>query len=113
MLPSYEELFNLQRVNMSLSMFFQLDCEAFCRLAKVSPHNVMLYDMTRGQFERLLCSVQNKKKRKKVKETNKRERTIKIQLREIQTKTCFMNISHNTLPLISTAYSLTLLLIIQ
>ena len=72
---------------MSLSMFFQLDLEAVCSLAKVSPHNVMFYDMTRRHCNRLLRSVQKKnkqtKKEKKGKETNKRERTIKIQLRKI------------------------------
>ena len=77
---------------MSRSMFFQLDHEAFFTLAKVGPHNVMFYDMIRGQYDRLLCSVKKKKskekckrekKRKKGKETNKTERIIKIQLRKI------------------------------
>ena len=67
---------------MSRSMLFQLDCKAVCSLAKVSPYNVMFYDMTRGQCDRLLRSVQ-KKREKKGKETDKRERTIIIQLRKI------------------------------
>ena len=78
MLPSYEELFNLQRVNMSLSMFFQLDCVAFCSLAKVGPHNVMFYDMTRGLFDRLLCSVQNKKNEKRSKKQTKEKEQLKF-----------------------------------
>ena len=75
-------------------MCFQLDHEAFFTLAKVGPHNLMFYDMIRGQYDRLLCSVQKKKKkrqekckrekkRKKGKETNKTESIIKIQLRKI------------------------------
>ena len=64
---------------MSRSMCFQLDHEAFFTLAKVGPHNVMFYDMIRGQSDRLLCSVQKKKckrkkERKKGKETKRKER---------------------------------------
>ena len=66
-LPSYKELVSLQRVNMSRSMFFQLDHETFFTLAKVGPHNVMFYHMIRGQYDRLLRSVQKKKKKKKKK----------------------------------------------
>ena len=70
---------------MSRSLSFQLDRAAFCSLAKVGPRNVMFFDMIRGQYDRLLCSVQKTKTKneKKGKETNKRERTIKIQLRKI------------------------------
>ena len=46
---------------MSLSMFLQLDLEAVCSLAKVSPHNVMFHDMTRRHCNRPLRSVQQKK----------------------------------------------------
>ena len=82
-------------------MFFQLDSEAFCTLAKVSPHNVMFYDMIRGQCTRLLWSVLKKKEKKNgQRNKKKRERTIKIQLRKIQTKTCVTNASDITLPLI-------------
>ena len=70
-LPSYKDLLNLQRVNMSRSMFFQLDSKAFCTLAKVSPHNVMFYDMIRGQCDRLLCSVEKQKQKKKTKKQKK------------------------------------------
>ena len=49
---------------MSRSLFFQLDHETFCSLAKVGPHNVMFNDMIRGQCDELLCSVQKKKKEK-------------------------------------------------
>ena len=54
-------------------MCFQLDHEAFFTLAKVGPHNVMFYDMIRGQSDRLLCSVQKKsvKERKKEKRAKK------------------------------------------
>ena len=48
-------------------MFFQLDHEAFFTLAKIGPHNVMFYDMIRGQCDRLLCSVQKKEKKRKKK----------------------------------------------
>ena len=80
MLPSYKELVNLQRVNMSRSMCFQLDHEAFFTLAKVGPHNLMFYDMIRGQYDRLVCSVQKKKERKdkkNVKERKKEKRAKK------------------------------------
>ena len=48
---------------MSRSVFFQLDRETFCTLAEVGPHNVMFYDMIRGQYDRLLCSVQKQKQK--------------------------------------------------
>ena len=61
---------------MSRSMFLQLDLEAVCSLAKVSPHNVMFHDMIRGQCNRPLWSVlkKKKKKRKTGKETKKNQK---------------------------------------
>ena len=61
---------------MSRSLSFQLDREAFCSLAKVGPRNVVFYDMIRGQYDRLLCSVQKtktKNEKKGKKQTKERE----------------------------------------
>ena len=46
----------LQRVNMSLGNFFQLDLHAVF-VIKVGPHNAMFYDVVRRQCDWLLCSV--------------------------------------------------------
>ena len=87
-------------------MFFQLDHEAFFTLAKVGPDNVMFYDMIRGQYDRLLCSVQKKKKKKKNVKKKKEQRAKKQikqkeQLKFNHKNIGFINISNNTLPLIS------------
>ena len=58
-------------------MCFQLDHEALFTLAKVGPHNLMFYDMIRGQCDRLLCSVQKKKNKEKEKEKCKRKKEKK------------------------------------
>ena len=59
---------------MSRSMFFQLDCEAFCTFAKVSSHNLMFYDMIWGQCNRFLRSMPKKEERKKKKRKQTKEK---------------------------------------
>ena len=67
-------------------MCFQLDHEAFFTLAKVGPHNLMFYDMIWRQYDRLLCSVQDKKEKKNVKERKKEKRAKKQTKRKEQLK---------------------------
>ena len=71
---------------MSRSSFFQLDREAFCSLAKVSPHNVMFYDMIRGQCDRLLCSVEKQKQKKKTKKQKKEKEQLKFNYEKYKQK---------------------------
>ena len=89
---------------MSRSLFFQLDREAFCTLAEVGPHNVMFYDMIRGQYDRLLCSVQkqNKKQKKRAKKQTKEKEQLKFNYEKYKQKLAVgTSRSNDTLPLIS------------
>ena len=66
---------------MSRSMFFQLDCEAFCTFAKVSSHNLMFYDMIWRQCNRFLCSMSKKKRKKEKKGQGNKQKREKEQLK--------------------------------
>ena len=89
---------------MSRSLSVQLDREAFCSLAKVGPHNVMFYDMIRGQYDRLLCSVQkqSKKQKKRAKKQTKEKEQLKFNYEKYKQKLALgTSQSNDTLPLIS------------
>ena len=93
---------------MSRSLFFQLDREAFCALAKVGPHNVMFYDMIRGQCDRRLCSVQKnknkakKKRKERAKKQTKEKEQLKFNDEKYKQKLALgTSQSNDTLPLIS------------